>query len=160
MMPQLDFWAVGAFLAVMALLATLRQSLPFAAAQRAGGVIGFLTSPIWLVPLILAMAGVIGLMLTGAVSPWPPQAQAEFSGQFGAWAGITGFILVVVVDLWLVWTPSTETVSPRPAVGSQPSSTAKSRISIMPFQKLGSEKPRMVLPMMMREGRLSGSSPA
>jgi hypothetical protein len=106
MMPQLDFWAVGAFLAVMALLATLRQSLPFAAAQRAGGVIGFLTSPIWLVPLILAMAGVIGLMLTGAVSPWPPEAQAEFAGKFGAWAGITGFVLVVVVDLWLVWTPS------------------------------------------------------
>ena len=60
----------------------------------------------------------------------------------------------------LVWMPRTETVSPRPAVGSQRRTTAKSRISIMPFQKLGSEKPRMVLPMMMREGRLSGSRPA
>ena len=106
MMPQLDFWTVGAFLAVMALLATLRQSLPFAAAQRSGGVVGFLTSPVWLVPLILAMAGTIGLMLTGDISPWPPEARTEFAQKFGAWAGITGFILVVVVDLWLVWTPS------------------------------------------------------
>lgn len=106
MMPQPDVWTIGAVLASLALLATLRLSIPATVGAQPGGLAGFLTSPTWLVPLILAMAGTIGLMITGDISPWPPETQAAFAGKWGMWAGVTGFLLVLVVDLWLLWTPS------------------------------------------------------
>ena len=56
--------------------------------------------------------------------------------------------------------PSTLTGSARPEAGSQPSHTAKVRISIMPSQKLGSEKPSTELERMPRPSSLSRYRPA
>lgn len=106
MMPAFDIWTLAAVLAVLALLATLRQSIPALAGRKLDAVTGLLTSPIWLVPLIFVAYMTVGLMLAGDLSPWPPEARAIFGHKWGAWAGITGFIIVVVVDIWLVWTPS------------------------------------------------------
>jgi len=106
MMPPVNIWTIGAVLAAFALLATLRQSVPSLAGRRLGIVVDFLTSSVWLVPLILAMYFALGLMLAGQLSPWPPETRAIWAQKWGAWAGITGFILVVIADIWLVWTPS------------------------------------------------------
>lgn len=106
MMPQVDLWTIAALLTVFALLATLRLSIPALAGRKLGAVADFLTNPAWLLPLILGMYFAIGLMLSGEASPWPPATRAMFENRWGVWAGITGFILVVIVDLWLVWTPS------------------------------------------------------
>ena len=56
--------------------------------------------------------------------------------------------------------PSTSTVSPRPDAGNQPSSTANSKISISPTQKLGKLKPRIEPPMITFPLRDSGLNPA
>jgi hypothetical protein len=106
MMPPFDIWTVGTLLAGLALLATLRQSVPALAERNLGFLGGFLTSPVWLVPLIFVAYMMVGLMMAGDLSPWPPAARAIFDHKWGAWAGIAGFILVLVVDIWLVWTPS------------------------------------------------------
>ena len=45
-------------------------------------------------------------------------------------------------------------------LGSQPSCTANTMISISPTQKVGSEKPRMLPAMIVRATALSGYSPA
>ncbi len=106
MMPPFDMWTVGTLLAGLALLATLRQSVPALAERNLGFLGGFLTSPVWLVPLIFVAYMMVGLMMAGDLSPWPPAARAIFDHKWGVWAGIAGFILVLVVDIWLVWTPS------------------------------------------------------
>ena len=57
-------------------------------------------------------------------------------------------------------TPKMLTVSPRPDDGSHCSQTANIRISIMPCQKLGSEKPSTEPPIRLRPKGLSLNSPA
>ena len=56
----------------------------------------------------------------------------------------------------LDWIPMKVPSWPRPVEGSQPSSTAKIRISINPTQKVGSEKPKIEPAMMVLETGLSG----
>ena len=56
--------------------------------------------------------------------------------------------------------PRKEPSSPRPVEGSQPSQTEKIMISIMPCQKLGSEKPRMEPVMMVSSVTVFGFRPA
>ncbi len=56
--------------------------------------------------------------------------------------------------------PNSSRVCPRPVLGSQPSCTAKTMISISPTQKVGSEKPRMDPAMMLRPENESGRNPA
>jgi len=56
--------------------------------------------------------------------------------------------------------PISSTVSPRPVDGSQPSSTAKIMISMMPTQKEGRLKPKIDPAMIVLLTRLSGRSPA
>ena len=53
-------------------------------------------------------------------------------------------------------TPSSVTVAPRPPAGSQPSVTAKVRISTSPTQKVGTEKPRIDSAMMPLASALPG----
>ena len=72
MMPNVDMWTIAALLAVFALLATLRLSIPALAGRKLGAVADFLTNPAWLMPLILGMYFAVGLMLSGEASPWPP----------------------------------------------------------------------------------------
>ena len=57
-------------------------------------------------------------------------------------------------------TPSTATVAPRPVLGSQPSWTAKTMISISPTQKVGRLKPRMLPAISARAPGELGRSPA
>ena len=57
-------------------------------------------------------------------------------------------------------TPSTSTVSPRPEAGSQCSHAPNIRISIMPCQKLGSEKPSTEPPISVRPSGRPSCRPA
>jgi hypothetical protein len=102
----LDAWALGALTAGLALLASLRLSAPAAFAGRWGGALDLATHPTWLMPLILAMGVALGLMIRGDLPPWPPEAAARFAALGGPWAAVTGFLIVLVVDLWMLWTPS------------------------------------------------------
>jgi len=99
-------WIVATVLSAMALAASLRLSTPVAAQSRWGRALDVAAHPTWLLPLILAMGVAVGLMIRGDLSPWPPEAFEQLARRGGLWAGATGFILVVVVDLWLLWTPS------------------------------------------------------
>ena len=106
MIPSLDIWTAAALLAVLILLATLRQSIPTLAQRDLGPVVGFLTNPSWLAPLVFVAFMMCGYMLQGQLSPWPPASGAVFRANWGVWAGVTGFILTVAIDIWLVWAPS------------------------------------------------------
>ena len=106
MKAPLDIWALGALLSLFGLLATIRLSLPSLIGRRIGGIANLATHPAWLVPFIFGIAVAVGLMIEGALSPWPPAAHAAYAADFGPWAGVAAFLLVVIVDLWLVWTPS------------------------------------------------------
>ena len=86
----------------------------------------------------LALFGASGILYLLSDKMWQLIAVSAMLGMARLNAGKARWVRPSQVRR-LVWTPRTETVSPRPAVGSQPSTTAKSRISIMPFQKLGSE---------------------
>lgn len=105
-MNETPFWVMGTALGALTLLATLRLSVPRTASAKPGMVLRLLTHPGWLLPLIFLMAIAIGLMMRGSLSPWPPIAAARFS-KHGPWAGVFGFLLALVVDLWLLWTPAT-----------------------------------------------------
>lgn len=106
MLPPLDAWSLAAVFAALALLASLRLSLPPAVTVRLGRAFDAATHPTWLIPLILAMGMAIGLMIRGELSPWPPEANAQLARRWGAWAGAAGFLLAATVDLWLLWTAS------------------------------------------------------
>ncbi len=106
-MSHIDLWTLAAFLSVMAFLATLRLSSVSWAERKLTGPLLFLLNPIWLTPLIFALAWTIGLMIKGQVSPWPPAALAQGQAFGGYWAGITAFVVVIIVDLWLTWTGAT-----------------------------------------------------
>jgi hypothetical protein len=56
--------------------------------------------------------------------------------------------------------PRIVTVSPRPVLGSHPSCTAKTMMSISPTQKVGREKPRILPARMPLETGWFGRSPA
>jgi sterol desaturase/sphingolipid hydroxylase (fatty acid hydroxylase superfamily) len=103
-MPQIDLWTLGAFLSFMALLATVRLSFVSWAEKKLTGPSLYLFNPIWLTPLIFALAWTIGLMIQGQVSPWPPSALEQGRAFGGFWAGLTAFLAAIIVDLWLVWT--------------------------------------------------------
>jgi hypothetical protein len=100
---ETPFWLMGTLLGALALLTTLRLSIPRTASAKPGMVSRLLTYPGWLLPMIPLMATAVGLMMRGLLSPWPPTAAARFS-QHGLWAGVFGFLLALVVDLWLLWT--------------------------------------------------------
>ena len=104
-MGDFDPWILAAVLCALALFASLRLSLPEGGSVR-GGVLDIVTHPTWLIPLIIVMGFAVGLMIRGQLSPWPPEASAEMARQSGRWAGVTGFMLVAIVDLWMLWTPS------------------------------------------------------
>jgi hypothetical protein len=80
--------------------------VPVASSGRLGRALDLAAHPTWLIPLILAMGLVVGLMIRGDLSPWPPAAAARFAEWGGRPAAVAGFLTVVVVDLWLLWTPS------------------------------------------------------
>ena len=100
-----SLWIVAALCSGMALLATMRLSAPSVGQSRLGRALDLAAHPTWLLPLILMMGVALGLMIRGDLSPWPPEAAAQWA-RGGAWASATGFLLVLVVDLWLLWTPS------------------------------------------------------
>lgn len=106
MSAPLNIWTIGAVLTAFGLLATIRLSLPSLIGREVRGVINVLTHPAWLIPFIFGISVAVGLMIQGQLSPWPPAAQSDFAAKWGMWAGIAGFLLVVIVDIWLVWTPS------------------------------------------------------
>lgn len=105
-MSASPLWIGAAVLSAMALAASLRLSTPVAAQSRLGRALDIAAHPTWLLPLILAMGMAVGLMIRGDLSPWPPEAFDQMARRGGLWAGATGFIVVLVVDLWLLWTPS------------------------------------------------------
>ena len=103
-MPGMNLWTLAAFLSVMALLATLRLSSVSFAEKKLSGPLAVVFSPIWLTPLIFALAWTIGLMVKGSVSTWPPTAMQQGVTLGGYWAGVTAFVAVVIAEVWLVWT--------------------------------------------------------
>ena len=102
----MNVWIPAAVLALLTFAATARLSLLPAAPHHVPRWMKILTNSIWLLPLMLAMALTLGLMAKGVLSPWPPQAAAYFETLGGGWAALTGFVLVLTVDMWLLWTGS------------------------------------------------------
>ena len=103
-MPPFNIWTLAAFLSVMALLATLRLSSISWAERKLTGPLAVILSPIWLTPLIFGLAWTIGLIIKGSVSAWPPTAMQQGVAYGGYWAGLTALFIVIVAELWLVWT--------------------------------------------------------
>jgi hypothetical protein len=93
-------------LLALALLATLRLSLPRPVVLLERMPLRLLFHPGWLVTLILAAYLSLGLFFSGALSPWPPAAFATWSAAEGWWAGAAAFLAALVTDLWLLWTPA------------------------------------------------------
>jgi hypothetical protein len=106
MMQAINLWPVAAALALLALFATLRLSIPHARTAISGYGLGIVAHPAWLMPVMLGMPMAVGFMMTGALSPWPPEAASLLARTGGGWAGVAGFLTALVVDLWLLWTPS------------------------------------------------------
>ena len=100
-----DIYMPVAMLLLMSLIATLRLSLKGVSPAR-GGLDRALAHPAWMVPLILLMPYVTGTYFRGLLSPWPPAAFDAISAQAGIWAGISAFITVLAVDIWLLWAPA------------------------------------------------------
>lgn len=93
-------------LLALALLATLRLSLPRPLAVLESMPLKALFHPGWLVTLILAAYLTLGMYFSQALSPWPPAAFASWSAAEGWWAGAAAFLAALAADLWLLWTPS------------------------------------------------------
>lgn len=106
-MTQLNLWTVAAFLTAMALLATLRLSSVSWGERKLTGPAQFFFSPIWLTPWIFVLAWTIGLMITGAVSTWAPRAFEQGKVLGGFWGGVTVFLMVIIAELWILWTGAT-----------------------------------------------------
>jgi hypothetical protein len=77
MMQAINLWPVAAALALLALFATLRLSIPHARTAISGYGLGIVAHPAWLMPVMLGMPMAVGFMMTGALSPWPPEAAAR-----------------------------------------------------------------------------------
>lgn len=105
-MSGVDLWTIAALLTTLALFASIRLSLPNGPSLHLGRIGDLLTHPGWMIPFILMMGMAIGWMIKGQLSPWPLEAGRQFAQRGGTWAGVTGCLLVTVVDLWLLWTPS------------------------------------------------------
>jgi len=99
-------WMIAAIAAAFALLASLRLSFRSLQKQPLGTLLNIATHSAWLLPLILVMGMAIGLMIKGELSPWPPEAAQQAARIAGWWAGVTGFLVVLIVDGWLLWTGS------------------------------------------------------
>jgi hypothetical protein len=93
-------------LLALALLATVRLSLPRPVALLDRMPLKPLFHPGWLVTLILAAYLSLGLFFSGALSPWPPSAFTAWNASEGWWAGAAAFLAALTTDLWLLWTPT------------------------------------------------------
>ncbi|WP_380878608.1 hypothetical protein ACFB49_17710 [Sphingomonas sp. DBB INV C78] len=102
-MKPFDVWTLAALVAALALLATLRLSVPGAQRVRR---LKLIAHPALLLPLILTVPMTVGLMLAGMVPIAPTAAQAIVTANYGYWAGIAALITVVTAELWLLWTPA------------------------------------------------------
>lgn len=92
------------FLMLLGLLATLNLSLGSRPIFDRHPVFRVLTHPGWLTPHIFVGPYLIGLMMLGHLSPWPPlamQQASQLGGSPPSWAVACG---VLTVDLWLLWT--------------------------------------------------------
>ncbi|PTD20242.1 hypothetical protein [Sphingomonas fennica] len=98
-----DAWTIAAVIAFLALLASLRLSVPALEGSR---LAGFIAHPALLLPLVLAVPMTVGLMMTGAVPVAPLSARDMVRADYGYWAGIAALITVATAELWLLWTPS------------------------------------------------------
>jgi len=105
-MTAVNAWTIAATAAAFALLASLRLSLPAREGKQLGTILNIATHPAWLLPFILVMGMAIGLMVKGMLSPWPPEAAQQAARIGGWWGGATGFLVVLIVDGWLLWTGS------------------------------------------------------
>jgi hypothetical protein len=103
-MPHAGYAAL-LLLELFALGATLRLS--FAPRRRpASAALRALTHAGWLVPLILIVWVVLGMYVSGSLSPWPPAAFAAQRAAHGFWAGAAAGTAALVADLWLLVTPA------------------------------------------------------
>jgi hypothetical protein len=93
-------------LLALALLATLRLSLPITLPLFERMPLRLLFHPGWLVTLILAANLSLGMYFSHALSPWPPAAFDLWHEPSGLWAGIAAFLAALTTDLWLLWTPA------------------------------------------------------
>jgi hypothetical protein len=101
-----DGYTLAAALLLMALFATVRVALGPRAEKVGNPLLRALTHPYWLIPLIVAVNFCIGLYFTGALSPWPPAAFADFSARSGFWAGSCALLAALITDIWLLWAPT------------------------------------------------------
>jgi hypothetical protein len=102
-----------AALVAMTLIATLKLSFTRRLTPVDGkmGVVGYLTHPLWLWPLVLMVPFVIGAYLKGTLSPWPPLAFEMAEGRAGMWAGLLAALSTATIDLWLFWTAASALIS-------------------------------------------------
>lgn len=91
-------------LLALALLATIRLSLPRPVAALDRLPLRPLFHPAWLVTLILAAYLALGMYFAGTLSPWPIAAFATWNAAEGWWAGAAAFLAALTTDLWLLWT--------------------------------------------------------
>lgn len=105
-MPPFNLWTVAAVWAFFALLATIRLSSVSWSERKLSGVMQLFFSPIWLTPLVFVLAWTIGLTITGAISTWPPHAFEQGKAIGGYWGGVTVFLMIIIAELWLLWTGS------------------------------------------------------
>jgi len=107
------------FAMLLPLAATIRQTLPASAAWRAP-LIRVLTSPHWLVPLIVIVPMTVGLMMTGQLSPLPDRSFAQVATAHGEAIGWVAVLAVVMAELWLLVTPAQILIrSAEPAAASK-----------------------------------------
>lgn len=109
-MSAFDPWLIAACLGGLALLATVRLSAPGLQEASLGRVGNLLSHSAWLLPVMLGMPMALGLMMIGSLSPWPTLS-AELLAPYGDWAKRTGFLVAIVVDLWMLWAASSAALS-------------------------------------------------
>jgi len=101
-----DRYTLLAALLMLSLFATLRLTLPRLFQRWDNAALRLLSHTVWLLPLLLFVYLAVGMYLMGKLSPWPPAAYAAYAAQLGPWAGASAFLVVLITDCWLLWTPT------------------------------------------------------
>ncbi len=102
-------YQIMAGITAMTLIASLKLSFTRRLTPVDGkiGIIGLLTHPLWLWPLVLMVPFVIGGYLKGMLSPWPPAAYMAVEAKAGQSAAVLAALSTTTIDLWLFWTAAT-----------------------------------------------------
>lgn len=111
------------FIVLFTLLSTFRLLMkgdePGENFKKYNKLLNFISHPLWSLLVFVFIPSKTGAFARGEVSPWPWYAFNQEYFRHGIWDGITSFLIVIIVLIWLFWLPSQLYIKAKPGISKK-----------------------------------------